>query len=197
MRVRRSVIPQFPTRADLRHAVPPRCPSKHQGHRKAVSYVRWLSGSRHELVTASTDSSLKLWSLAPPASSAAAVDALAADAAAGGAAAGGAAAAAAAASSFRSAGAELVRTFTGHMNERNFVGMCTDGVGDYIACGSESHEVFVYYRSLPQPALSYRFPTRCGAAGAGLGVPHVGTGRGPWVVHAEICGALLRARCRS
>lgn len=32
-----------------------------QGHRKAVSYVKFLSG--HQLVTASTDCSLRLWSL--------------------------------------------------------------------------------------------------------------------------------------
>ncbi|GIL68416.1 hypothetical protein Vafri_21691, partial [Volvox africanus] len=128
------------------------------GHRRAVSYVRWLS-NRHELVSASTDSTLKLWSLSPhlpsPAtpqpSATAAINAftLAADPGSGG-------GATSPSSSFR--GAELVRTFSGHVNERNFVGLATDG--DFLACGSESHEVFVYHRSLPQPALTFSFSSR-------------------------------------
>ncbi|EFJ51420.1 hypothetical protein VOLCADRAFT_45534, partial [Volvox carteri f. nagariensis] len=93
------------------------------GHRRAVSYVRWLS-NRHELVTASTDNTLKLWSLSPPPPPAPSAQ-------------------------------PLVRTFCGHVNERNFVGLATDG--DYVACGSERHEVFVYHRSLPQPALRFSF----------------------------------------
>ncbi|KAG2494053.1 hypothetical protein HYH03_007697 [Edaphochlamys debaryana] len=124
------------------------------GHRKAVSYVRWLS-NRNELVTASTDSTLKLWSLSASSSATAAVG--------GGGGAGLAAAPSGAGGSDSSGGgAEVVRTFSGHVNERNFVGLSTDG--DYIACGSESHEVFVYYRSIPQPALSYKFPSPVAAA---------------------------------
>ncbi|GLI59699.1 hypothetical protein VaNZ11_001644, partial [Volvox africanus] len=135
------------------------------GHRRAVSYVRWLS-NRHELVSASTDSTLKLWSLSPappppPTSqppATAAINALtfAADPGSGGGGGGGGAPSTAPSSSFR--GAELVRTFSGHVNERNFVGLATDG--DFLACGSESHEVFVYHRSLPQPALTFSFSSR-------------------------------------
>jgi hypothetical protein len=33
----------------------------------------------------------------------------------------------------------VVRTFSGHVNERNFVGL--SACGDLIACGSESNEV--------------------------------------------------------
>lgn len=67
------------------------------GHRKAVSYVRFLAGS--EVVSASTDSTLRMWdarALAPS------------------------------------------RTFSGHTNEKNFVGLSVDQ--DFIACGSETNE---------------------------------------------------------
>lgn len=43
-------------------------------------------------------------------------------------------------------------TFSGHTNKKHFVGLSvSDG---YIACGSESNEVFTYYRSLPMPITS-------------------------------------------
>ncbi|KAJ0609382.1 putative transcription factor WD40-like family [Helianthus annuus] len=46
-------------------------------------------------------------------------------------------------------------TFRGHTNEKNFVGLSVaDG---YIACGSETNEVFAYYRSLPMPITSHKF----------------------------------------
>ncbi|XP_062074512.1 protein SPA1-RELATED 2 isoform X2 [Humulus lupulus] len=46
-------------------------------------------------------------------------------------------------------------TFTGHTNEKNFVGLSVnDG---YITCGSESNEVYAYYRSLPMPITSHQF----------------------------------------
>lgn len=48
-----------------------------------------------------------------------------------------------------------IRTFKGHTNEKNFVGLSVaDG---YIACGSETNEVFAYYRSLPMPITSHKF----------------------------------------
>ncbi|KAL2490286.1 Protein SUPPRESSOR OF PHYTOCHROME-A1 [Abeliophyllum distichum] len=46
-------------------------------------------------------------------------------------------------------------TFSGHTNEKNFVGLSVlDG---YIACGSETNEVYAYYRSLPMPITSHTF----------------------------------------
>ncbi|KAJ4876251.1 Protein SPA1-RELATED 2 [Raphanus sativus] len=46
-------------------------------------------------------------------------------------------------------------TFGGHTNEKNFVGLSTaDG---YIACGSETNEVYAYHRSLPMPITAYKF----------------------------------------
>ena len=32
----------------------------------------------------------------------------------------------------------------GHVNEKNFVGLATDG--DYITCGSENNGLYVYYK---------------------------------------------------
>jgi len=37
-----------------------------------------------------------------------------------------------------------VRTFKGHANEKNFVGLTVSS--EYIACGSETNEVFVYHK---------------------------------------------------
>ncbi|KAI4369847.1 hypothetical protein MLD38_018248 [Melastoma candidum] len=46
-------------------------------------------------------------------------------------------------------------TFRGHTNEKNFVGLSVwDG---YIACGSETNEVFTYYKSMPSPISSLWF----------------------------------------
>ncbi|KAF9602510.1 hypothetical protein IFM89_029809 [Coptis chinensis] len=46
-------------------------------------------------------------------------------------------------------------TFSGHTNEKNFVGLSvSDG---YIACGSETNEVYAYHRSLPMPITSCKF----------------------------------------
>ncbi|KAL3498962.1 hypothetical protein ACH5RR_041694 [Cinchona calisaya] len=48
-----------------------------------------------------------------------------------------------------------ILTLRGHANEKNFVGLSVaDG---YIACGSETNEVFAYYRSLPMPITSLKF----------------------------------------
>eukprot|EP00698_Gefionella_okellyi_P024230 TRINITY_DN8495_c0_g1_i1.p1 TRINITY_DN8495_c0_g1~~TRINITY_DN8495_c0_g1_i1.p1 ORF type:complete len:597 (+),score=111.73 TRINITY_DN8495_c0_g1_i1:71-1861(+) len=88
-----------------------------KGHRKAVSYVKFLNAE--EFVSASTDSTLKLWNV--------------------------------------NGGDAAVRTYHGHANEKNFVGLTADG--DYIACGSESNAVFAYYKTLSKPILWYRFTT--------------------------------------
>ena len=41
------------------------------------------------------------------------------------------------------------RSFVGHINEKNFVGLATDG--DYITCGSENNSLYVYYKGLSKP----------------------------------------------
>ncbi|RCV16456.1 hypothetical protein SETIT_3G139600v2 [Setaria italica] len=46
-------------------------------------------------------------------------------------------------------------TLNGHTNEKNFVGLSVhDG---YITCGSETNEVFSYYKSFPMPITSHKF----------------------------------------
>ncbi|GAB2296691.1 hypothetical protein Dimus_030799 [Dionaea muscipula] len=46
-------------------------------------------------------------------------------------------------------------TLRGHTNEKNFVGLSVaDG---YIACGSETNEVYSYYKSFPTPITSHKF----------------------------------------
>lgn len=46
------------------------------------------------------------------------------------------------------------RTFQGHLNEKNFVGLTTNG--EYIACGSEDNAVYIYYKSLSKPLFCLR-----------------------------------------
>ncbi|KAL6176030.1 hypothetical protein ACLB2K_052666 [Fragaria x ananassa] len=84
------------------------------GHRKAVSYVKFLSN--YELASASTDSTLRLWNVKDN---------------------------------------MPVRTFKGHSNEKNFVGLTVNN--EYIACGSETNEVFVYHKEISKPVTWHRF----------------------------------------
>ena len=97
---------------DLRNMKEALCIFK--GHRKAVSYVKFLN--KEEIVSASTDSQLKMWNINNP---------------------------------------HYLRSFVGHVNEKNFVGLATDG--DYIVCGSENNAVYVYYKGLTKKLLSYKF----------------------------------------
>lgn len=85
-----------------------------RGHKKAVSYVKFLNNET--IVSASTDSQLKVWNVNRP---------------------------------------YCLKSFTGHLNEKNFVGLATDG--DYIACGSENNALYVYYKGLTKKLFSYKF----------------------------------------
>lgn len=85
-----------------------------KGHKKAVSYVKFLNSK--EIVSASTDSQLKMWNINTPYCS---------------------------------------RSFVGHVNEKNFVGLATDG--DYIACGSENNSLYIYYKGLSKMLFKYKF----------------------------------------
>ncbi|KAJ9530939.1 hypothetical protein QJQ45_028766 [Haematococcus lacustris] len=141
-----------------------------QGHRKAVSCVRWLDSS--QLVSASTDSSLRLWDvsgLSSPHSSALSSQGQAGPATGwpaltpslgqkrctrdsspgqtmGWGAAGGQEAPV--------GWGRLVRTYTGHVNERNFVGLAASE--EVLAAGSETGEVCVYLKSMPTPCLCHK-----------------------------------------
>lgn len=97
---------------DLRNMKEPLCVFK--GHRKAVSYVKFINGEN--IVSASTDSQLKMWNVNSP---------------------------------------NCLRSFVGHVNEKNFVGLATDG--DYVACGSENNGLYVYYKGLSKQLFSYKF----------------------------------------
>ncbi|XP_027907702.1 protein SUPPRESSOR OF PHYA-105 1-like isoform X2 [Vigna unguiculata] len=48
-----------------------------------------------------------------------------------------------------------VLNYKGHSNEKNFVGLSV--LDEYIACGSESNEVYCYHKSLPMPIASHKF----------------------------------------
>lgn len=124
---------------DMRHTARPRC--SFLGHHKAVSYVRFCSAG--ELVTASTDSTLRLWPLgrAPPST----------PGAGGG-------------DEGPVPEAEAARVFEGHTNEKNFVGLAVDG--DFIACGSETNEVFVYFKALTKPVAWQAFSASPGGGDA-------------------------------
>ncbi|GAB1607033.1 E3 ubiquitin-protein ligase COP1-like [Argonauta hians] len=87
-----------------------------RGHRKAVSYAKFLNPE--DLVSASTDSQLKLWNVNK---------------------------------------INCLRTFKGHINEKNFVGLATDG--DYVACGSENNALYIYYKGLTKQLMTYKFDT--------------------------------------
>ena len=93
-----------------------------KGHKKASSYVDFTSPT--ELVSASTDCTLKLWGINE---------------------------------SIVSQNSQCVRTYQGHMNEKNFVGLGTNCTGDFIACGSETNEVFVYHSKLSGPIIRHKF----------------------------------------
>ncbi|EPB83055.1 hypothetical protein HMPREF1544_10192 [Mucor circinelloides 1006PhL] len=89
--------------------------SQYVGHKKAVSYVKWLS--ERDILSASTDSTLKLWDRDSK---------------------------------------DCLRSFEGHQNEKNFVGLSTDG--DWISCGSECNTVFTYHKNAARPIATYTFP---------------------------------------
>lgn len=113
---------------DLRYSRIPICILT--GHQKAVSFVRFAGPS--SIVSASTDNTLKLWDLTKISTAARACGAGLASR------------------------VECMITYTGHTNLKNFVGLSVSEEG-YIACGSETNEVFVYHKSLPVPMLSHKF----------------------------------------
>jgi WD40 repeat protein len=122
-----------------------------KGHSKAVSYVRWAGPDA--LVSASTDSTLRLWTAAGGRGSSDSggcgqqqqqQQPGTAAAAAGGGGGGGWDGA-------EEGGWHCSQVFRGHSNSKHFVGLATQG--PFIACGSETNEVFMYHQGLAQPSL--------------------------------------------
>ncbi|KAI8845211.1 WD40-repeat-containing domain protein [Chytriomyces cf. hyalinus JEL632] len=101
-----------------------------EGHKKAVSYVKFISNN--EIVSASTDSTLKLWSL-------------------------GASSGDATSKTMYDERPRNIRSFSGHVNEKNFVGLSVNCSGDFIACGSENNSVYTYSKNLVNPLIVHRF----------------------------------------
>ena len=113
------------------------------GHRKAVSYVRW--SGENEIVSASTDSSLRLWDAAGAIAS--------------------------------GVGGDAERIYEGHANEKNFVGLAVEG--DFLACGSETNEAFVFFKPLSKAVARLRFgDSSLFGGGGGGGVAAGGAGAG-------------------
>lgn len=46
--------------------------------------------------------------------------------------------------------------FKGHKNEKNFVGLSVNN--EYLACGSETNEVYVYHKVCHYPSVCTRLP---------------------------------------
>ncbi|GAQ77645.1 Hypothetical protein KFL_000020060 [Klebsormidium nitens] len=49
----------------------------------------------------------------------------------------------------------LMRTLRGHTNEKNFVGLSVNK--DYVTCGSETNEIYVYYKAMSKAAAVHKF----------------------------------------
>lgn len=52
---------------------------------------------------------------------------------------------------------QLIRTYSGHANERNFAGLSINKDGDFILCGSETNEIYIYYSEFEKPIIVQNF----------------------------------------
>lgn len=52
---------------------------------------------------------------------------------------------------------ESTMSYTGHSNEKNFVGLSVSG--DWISCGSEDNCVYAYHKDCKTPIASFNFPS--------------------------------------
>jgi len=148
---------------DLRHTSTP----LHvlSGHKKAASYVRWGAGG---LVSASTDSTLRLWPLPKRSNSSSNV-------------------------SPPPPPAPLLvrppRVFKGHVNERNFVGLAADPRHDLLAAGSETGEVVVWHASMARPVAKARVSSGGIGGVGGSGAQSDGAAATPRAAAAAAAGS--------
>ncbi|GMR32597.1 hypothetical protein PMAYCL1PPCAC_02792 [Pristionchus mayeri] len=91
-----------------------------RGHKKAVSYVRYMDGGpdKHNLISAAIDSSIQLWNLDKETW-------------------------------------KCERTFKGHLNEKNFVGLATNG--EHFVTGSEGNDIVLYHQFFSNPMATTNF----------------------------------------
>uniref|UniRef100_A0A914IAJ2 RING-type domain-containing protein n=1 Tax=Globodera rostochiensis TaxID=31243 RepID=A0A914IAJ2_GLORO len=54
---------------------------------------------------------------------------------------------------------KCLQIMRGHQNEKNFVGLATDGT--HVICGSENNQLYLYYKAIDEPMLSFDFGQRC------------------------------------
>ena len=152
------------------------------GHRKAVSYVRWMGADR--IVSSSTDNTLRLWDVKR--SMMAERDGFGASEG----------------NLFgESSSGACSRVFAGHANQKNFVGLSVAPDG-HIACGSEDNSVCLYARCVPTPiarqslAATARAFGSANEAGAGEKKPGLFATSVSWapgggrLVAANSCGAV-------
>lgn len=81
---------------------------------------------------------------------------------------------------------ESQRVYVGHENEKNFVGLALSG--QFLACGSESDEAFVYYKSLSKPVARQKFSQAVEDAGNGNGAMGGGSVVGGGGIRAAAAG---------
>jgi WD40 repeat protein len=148
---------------DLRR---PDCPAAIiTGPRKAVSYVRFVGNDL--LCAASTDSTIRLWnvdSMLEKQNSRCTAEKL---------------------------GPGVVRTLTGHVNERNFVGLSTSRDG-YILTGSEDNCVYAYYKNMNFPISKFsNAPNNANVGEEGSG--RVGVGKKGFISSVSWARASRRA----
>ena len=127
-------------------------------HKKAVSYVKYINS--RELCSASTDSSVCIWDVKKSHSHTETFDPYNIYHQGGG----GVTSIPPEMETNNSAGIEsdivstrLIRTLTGHVNRRNFVGLAASSDGKSVACGSETNEVFVYNKNFSTPLATVSF----------------------------------------
>ncbi|TPX65416.1 hypothetical protein SpCBS45565_g05208 [Spizellomyces sp. 'palustris'] len=53
-----------------------------------------------------------------------------------------------------------VRTFSGHSNEKNFVGLSVNRHGEIFACGSETNDIYLYWWQVSNPVVVKSFGKR-------------------------------------
>jgi len=123
------------------------------GPQRAVSYVRFMAagsgGGKEQLVTSSTDSTVRLWDIDAVCSTSGGGDTVDMDS-----------------NNKVVKVSKPVCSFKGHKNERNFVGLSVTDDG-FIACGSEDNSVYCYWKSLPFAISSMSFDKNQ-AAGGGI-----------------------------